>query len=105
MPVNAASRGTQMFEGAKRLMEKHSVIGDVRGGHGLMTGIEFVSDRTTKAPMDPAFGQQVLKVAYENGAMIRVSGHTVLLSPPLVIGEGDVDVILNAIDAGITAAA
>lgn len=93
-----------MFEGAKKLMEKHSVIGDVRGGHGLMTGIEFVQDRATKAPMDPSFGLAVQKVAYENGAMLRASGPNILLSPPLVISESDVDVILNAIDAGLTAA-
>lgn len=102
--TNAAARGTQMFEGVKRLMEKHSVIGDVRGGHGLMTALEFVKDRDTKAPMDPSFGLAVQKVAMENGAMLRASGPNILLSPPLIISEADVDVILNAIDAGITAA-
>jgi len=86
------------------LMEKHSAIGDIRGGHGLMTGIEFVKDRETKAPMDPSFGLAVQKVAMEQGAMLRASGPNILLSPPLVISEADVDVILNAIDAGIAAA-
>ena len=101
--TNAASRGTQMFEGAKRLMEKRSAIGDVRGGHGLMTGIEFVKDRATKAPMDPSFGLSVQKVAMDNGVMLRASGPNILLSPPLIISEADVDVILNAIDVGLTA--
>ncbi|MCO4823456.1 aminotransferase class III-fold pyridoxal phosphate-dependent enzyme [Amylibacter sp.] len=101
--TNATARGTQMFEGAKRLMAKHNAIGDVRGAHGLMTALEFVKDRDTKEPMDPSFGQAVQKVAYEKGAMLRVSGPNVLLSPPLVISEADVDVILNAIDAGLTA--
>ncbi len=101
--TNATARGTQIFEGAKRLMAKHNAIGDVRGGHGLMTALEFVKDRDTKEPMDPSFGQSVQKVAYEKGAMLRVSGPNVLLSPPLVISEADVDVILDAIDAGLTA--
>ena len=101
--TNAAARGTQMFEGEKRLMEKHSAIGDVRGGHGLMTGIEFVKDRATKAPMDPSFGLSVQKVAMDNGVMLRASGPNILLSPPLIISEVDVGVILNAIDAGLTA--
>ena len=101
--TNAAARGTQMFEGVKRLMEKHSAIGDVRGGHGLMTGIEFVKDRATKAPMDPSFGLSVQKVAMDNGVMLRASGPNILLSPPLIISEVDVGVILNAIDAGLTA--
>lgn len=101
---NAAARGTQMFEGVTRLKEKHSVIGDVRGGHGLMTAIEFVSDQASKKQMDPSFGAQVAKVAYEHGAMLRVSGANILLSPPLIISEADVDAIINAIDAGVTAA-
>ncbi|WP_069298598.1 aminotransferase class III-fold pyridoxal phosphate-dependent enzyme [Neptunicoccus sediminis] len=101
---NAAARGTQMFEGVQRLKEKHSVIGDVRGGHGLMTAIEFVSDRESKKQMAPDFGAKVAKVAYKNGAMLRVSGANILLSPGLVITEAEVDTILNAVDAGITAA-
>lgn len=102
--TNAAARGTQMFEGVKKLMQKHSAIGDVRGGHGLMTGIEFVKDRNTKEPMDPSFGLSVQKVAVENGVMLRASGPNILLSPPLIISEADVDVILSAIDKGVAAA-
>ncbi len=45
---NAAECGTQLYEGCKTLMEKHDIIGDMRGGHGLMTAIDMVSDRATK---------------------------------------------------------
>lgn len=100
---NAATRGTQMFEGFKRLAEKHALVGNVRGGHGLMTAIELVSDRGAKTPCDPSVGAQVQQVAYENGAYVRVSGHNILISPPLVISEADVDVIIDALDAGIGA--
>ncbi|HCM08837.1 MAG TPA: aspartate aminotransferase family protein, partial [Alphaproteobacteria bacterium] len=50
VPLNAAKRGTQMYEGCLRLQEKYELIGDVRGGHGLMTALELVSDRKTKTP-------------------------------------------------------
>ncbi|MEJ6712525.1 MAG: aminotransferase class III-fold pyridoxal phosphate-dependent enzyme [Rhodobacterales bacterium] len=100
---NAAARGTEMFEGAKSLMAKHEIIGDIRGGHGLMTALELVSDRATKAP-DMKAGPVVLKGAYENGAMIRVSGNNILLSPPLILTSANVQTILSAIDAGLTAA-
>ena len=43
-------------------------------------------------------------MAYENGAYIRVSGHNILISPPLVLTKDDVDVIIGAIDAGLAAA-
>jgi len=99
---NAAARGKQLFEGLKALADKHAIIGDVRGGHGLMTGVELVTDRNSKTP-NLAVGKAVQKVAYENGAFIRVSGHNILLSPPLVLEEGDVNTIIAAIDKGISA--
>ncbi|MEM7439645.1 MAG: aminotransferase class III-fold pyridoxal phosphate-dependent enzyme [Pseudomonadota bacterium] len=102
---NATSRGTQMFEGCKRLAEKHELIGDVRGGHGLMTGVELVSDRASKTPCDPSVGARVQQAAYEAGAFLRISGHNILISPPLVLTEADVDAILGAIDAGLSAVA
>ena len=100
---NAAARGTQLYEGLKALADKYELIGDVRGGHGLMTGVELVSDRATKKPCDPSVGKRVQKVAYDNGAMIRVSGHNILLSPPLTLTEADVNTIISAIDKGLAA--
>ena len=101
---NAAARGTQLYEGAQALMAKYDIIGDVRGGHGLMTAMELVSDRATKTPLDPKTAQVVQDVAYENGAMARVSGPNLILSPPLVLTQDDATILLTAIDAGLTAA-
>ena len=103
MPVNAAARGTQLYEGCLKLQEKHEIIGDVRGGHGLMTAIELVSDRAGKKPLDGASAGQVQEVAYQNGAMVRVSGPNLILSPPLILSEGEADAILHALDAGLSA--
>lgn len=100
---NAAARGTQLYEGCLTLMEKYDVIGDVRGGHGLMTAIEMVSDRATKKPLDANATAIVQEVAYQSGAMIRISGPNLILSPPLVLSEGDAGIILAAIDMGFAA--
>ncbi len=97
---NAAARGTQLFEGCKALMEKYDIIGDVRGGHGLMTAIEMVSDRATKKPIDAMTASKVYEGAYAAGALVRVSGPNLILSPPLVLTEADANTILNALDAG-----
>ncbi|NDD88862.1 MAG: aminotransferase class III-fold pyridoxal phosphate-dependent enzyme, partial [Rhodobacteraceae bacterium] len=51
---NAAALGQQLFEGLQKLYDDFDVIGDVRGGHGLMCALELVSDRTTKKPIDKA---------------------------------------------------
>jgi len=101
---NAAARGTQLHEGLKALQAKHSLIGDVRGGHGLMCAMELVSDRATKKPADKSVLARVQETAYRSGAMVRVSGPNIILSPPLVLTAADVDVILTALDAGLSAA-
>lgn len=97
---NAAARGQQLFEGLQKLYDDFDVIGDVRGGHGLMCALELVSDRTTKKPIDKATPVKLQKAAYESGAMIRVSGPNVILSPPLVLTAEDVDAILAALRSG-----
>ena len=100
---NASARGDQLFAGCQALMAKYDIIGDVRGGHGLMTAIEMVSDHTTKKPIDAATATTVQEVAYQNGAMVRVSGPNLILSPPLVVTENDCNILLAAIDAGFAA--
>ena len=100
---NASARGDQLFAGCQALMAKYDIIGDVRGGHGLMTAIEMVSDPTTKKPIDAATATTVQEVAYQNGAMVRVSGPNLILSPPLVVTENDCNILLAAIDAGFAA--
>lgn len=102
--ANAAVRGKQLYDGVLKLAEKYSIVGDVRGGHGLMTGIELVSDRAAKTPMDNETMQRIHRTAYEAGAMVRLGMHNILMSPPLTITESEVDTILAALDKGFAAA-
>lgn len=104
VPTNAAVRGTQMFEGLETLQKKHEVIGNIRGGRGLMAAIELVSDRTTKAPLDKQTPIRIQDEVYNNGTMIRVSGPNIIISPPLIVTDQDVKDMLSAIDAGLSAA-
>lgn len=103
VPVNAAARGDQLFRGVQDLMARHDIIGDVRGGHGLMVAIELVGDRATKSAPPKPVAATVQEVAYQNGAMIRVSGPNIILSPPLVVTEADITTILSALEAGLAA--
>lgn len=102
--TNAAARGAQLFEGVQKLMEKYDIIGDVRGGHGLMTGIELVSDRSSKTSMDMDTIKRVHQATYEAGAMVRIGGNNLLMSPPLIITEAEIDRVLTALDTGFGAA-
>ena len=102
---NAKARGRQLFEGLLELKSKHDyVIGDARGGKGLMAALELVADPETKQPLDPASAERIHKQIYEAGVMVRISGANVLMSPPLIISEQEVTMIIEAIDAGLEAA-
>ena len=69
-----------------------------------MTGIEMVSDAANKTAMDTATMKHIHQIAYENGAMVRLGGNNILMSPPLTISETEIDTILAALDAGFAAA-
>lgn len=101
--INAAQRGAELHAGLLALKGKYEVIGDVRGGHGLMHAVELVADRATKKPTDKAIPAKVQAVAYQEGAMVRVSGNNIIMSPPLVVTSADVGVILAALEAGLAA--
>ena len=100
---NAAARGQELFDGLLALQSRHQPIGDVRGGHGLMCAVELVADRKTKKPADKTIPAKVQAAAYKAGAMVRVSGNNIILSPPLVVTSADVQVILSALEAGFAA--
>jgi adenosylmethionine-8-amino-7-oxononanoate aminotransferase len=103
VPTNAAARGAQMHKGLLALQAKHDLIGDVRGGHGLMNAMELVSDRATKATIDKQTAGKIQELTYRAGAMVRVSGPNIILSPPLVLTEADVDTILTALGSAFDA--
>ncbi|SDX89985.1 aminotransferase class III-fold pyridoxal phosphate-dependent enzyme [Citreimonas salinaria] len=101
---NAAARGAQLHEGCLELARKYDILGDVRGGHGLMIGLEIVSDRAKKTPMDMTTMKRIHAATYEAGAMVRLGMHNILMSPPLVITEAEIETILSALDKGFAAA-
>ena len=98
--VNAAARGEELYQGLVALQARVPVIGDVRGGRGLMLALELVSDRATRHAIDKATPALVQAAAYKAGAMVRVSGPNIILSPPLIVTSADVQVILAALEAG-----
>jgi len=102
--ANAGPRGTQIYDGLKALAEKHDIIGDVRGGHGLMAGIELVSDKATKAALDMAVVKKIHETIYQAGTMVRLVAHSIVMSPPLIITEAEVATVLDCIDQGLSAA-
>ncbi len=82
------------------LARRHPFVGDVRG-HGLMLGIELVADPVTRAtlPKTSDLPARLARAAYRRGLMVRVSGPNVILSPPLVITEAELDFLCSTLEA------
>ncbi|HXI07894.1 MAG: aspartate aminotransferase family protein [Bradyrhizobium sp.] len=100
----------------RRLTERfgnHRHVGDVRG-RGLFWTVELVADRATKASFDPALklNARVKSEAFARGLACypmggTVDGHIgdhVLLAPPFIVSEGDVDMIVERLGAAVDAA-
>lgn len=105
VPANAAARGQELHQGLLALKERHALIGDVRGGHGLMCAMELVVDRASKAAPDKQTIANLQEVTYRHGAMVRISGPNIILSPPLILTAQDVQGVLTALEAGFAAVA
>ena len=108
---NSHHRGEELQSGLRRLMEKHQILGDVRG-MGLMVGFEFVQDRSSKDPFPASLKLAGLfeKAALKNGLVVYpctgsidgIAGDMVLLAPPLIITSKQVDELLSIIDLSIS---
>jgi 4-aminobutyrate aminotransferase-like enzyme/Ser/Thr protein kinase RdoA (MazF antagonist) len=96
---NAKTVGDILLEGLKNLMQKHSIIGDVRG-HGLFVGAELVKDRKTKEPALPEIDLIVEKMK-ELGFLLSTDGplHNVLkIKPPLVFSKKNANELVKNLD-------
>ncbi len=102
VPDNAAVRGRELHTGLQRLKDKHEIVGDVRGGKGLMLAMELVSDRYAKIPLGKDQMDRIHDAILKAGVMVRVSGSNIILSPPLVISSSEAEAILAAVDEGLS---
>jgi len=93
------------FESGLKTLEKHAIVGEVRGSHFMM-GIEFVSDKSTREPFDDDvnIGSIVARNAQERGLIVRPLGSMAVLSPCLILEAGEIDSIVNILDESIQAA-
>jgi 4-aminobutyrate aminotransferase len=94
---NAADVGAHLIEGVRGLMDKHPLIGDVRG-KGLMIGIECVRDRQTKErAVDER--DEIVNAAFYRGLLVLGAGkNTIRLSPPLVLSKAQADTAVRLLD-------
>lgn len=97
---NAEVVGSYLIEGARALMDKHSLIGDVRG-RGLMVGIELVRDRQTKERATTE-RDALVRECFTRGLLVLGAGRNAIrLSPPLVLTKEEADIALRILDESL----
>lgn len=83
---NCREIGKYFAERMPKLVEKYKYVGDVRG-KGLVYGIEFVKDKTTKEPY-PEVIKAVIDRCAAKGLLVGsvgMFGNVIRVAPPLVI--------------------
>ncbi len=99
LQANALRVGQHLLRGLRSLMDRHAIIGDVRG-LGLFLGVELVLDRGARTPAGSQAGY-VADRARELGVLLSTDGpdHNVLkIKPPLVFTRADADRLLAVLD-------
>ena len=108
--ANVAAMGDRLMRGLQERFADHPNVGDVRG-RGLFLGLELVADRQTKEPLPPAKKTHaaIKKAAFARGLMVYPMGGTidgargdhVMLAPPFIVTEGDIDAILDRLGEAV----
>jgi adenosylmethionine-8-amino-7-oxononanoate aminotransferase len=112
--ANVLLQGEYLTKQLRTRLAQHPFVGDIRG-RGLFVGIELVADRPTKEPFDPRLKlhARVKQAAVRRGLICYPGGGTIdgrrgdhiLLAPPFIVSQPDVDrivdILIPAIDDAI----
>jgi adenosylmethionine-8-amino-7-oxononanoate aminotransferase len=111
--ANVVAMGGHLQRRMEERFANHHHVGDIRG-RGLFRSVELVADRDSKAPFaaQSKLHAQVKREAMARGLMVYPMGGTidglngdhVLLAPPFIVNEGQVDVIVDRLGDAIDAA-
>ena len=111
--ANVRRQGAHLERRLRERFGNHHHVGDIRG-RGLFWAVEYVTDRTTKAPFDPALrlNARVKHEAMARGLAIyampgtidgRLGDHN-MLAPPFIVTNADVDTIVERLGDAVDAA-
>jgi len=92
---NARERGLQFLSELQPLLDL-PVVGDVHG-LGLALGVELVSDKKARTPLaldDPTL---VTRFREDTGVILGLHGHTLVITPPLIIKAEEVSRTVEAV--------
>lgn len=95
-PAQCAEKGAFLLEQLREALGDHPHVGEVRG-LGLMSAVEFVQDRATKAefPPEDKVGARVHLAAQQRGLFSRLRGDVFCIAPPVVITREQIEELVQ----------
>jgi 4-aminobutyrate aminotransferase len=98
---NATDVGEYTMDILEEIQARHPSIGIVRG-KGLMIGVEFVKDRTTKEPAEK-LRDRIVDNAFLRGLLLLGCGKsTIRIAPPLSVSRSEVDEAMMIFEEAIS---
>jgi adenosylmethionine-8-amino-7-oxononanoate aminotransferase len=86
-----------LFDALAPLAE-HPLVGEVRGGTGMMTAIAFSAELLER---DPATPVKAYRAVRKHGVILRALGVGLAFSPPLIITPDEIGEMADAVRAGL----
>ena len=99
LQANALEVGTFLRDGLRALMDRHPLIGDVRGT-GLFIGIELVEDRHALTPATEK-AARLVEALRQRRILTGTDGpfdNVIKIKPPMVLTQADAEAATHAID-------
>jgi putrescine aminotransferase len=90
------------FQARLREFSDHPLVGNIRG-IGLIAGLAIVEDKATRKFREPvgAIAGRCHEICVDKGAMIRVSGDSMVMAPPFIVTHREVDRIMDIYRAAL----
>jgi 4-aminobutyrate aminotransferase-like enzyme/Ser/Thr protein kinase RdoA (MazF antagonist) len=101
---NGREVGDYLRDQLRELATRQSLIGNVRG-HGMLAGLELVTDREAKTPATEET-KRLIELMRQNQVLVGKDGrfnNVLKLRPPLILQRHHVDQFIAALDASLTA--
>ncbi|EOA30373.1 hypothetical protein CARUB_v10013496mg [Capsella rubella] len=96
IPEHVAKVSPRFQDGLKAFASSSPIIGEIRGT-GLILGTEFVDNKSPNEPFPPEWGVGAYFGAecQKRGMLVRVSGDSIMMSPPLIISPEEIDELIS----------
>ena len=98
---NAADMGGYLF-GRLQKLYRHGIVGQIRGGLGLIAAVEIVANRATKEPFPKEAGlARRAGLLMERHGLLGRAGNIFFIAPPLSVTRSELDFLVNQLNAVI----